>query len=227
MLVIDGMPFMKLPAPNLTRGRGGIGATFTDTDWVRVLRHGVSPDGRKLAMMPSEAYTHMDDADLGAVIAYIKAVPPVDREFPAKEYGPIARALLVAGQFPMHVYDQIDHSRRTVIARTAESDTVGYGRYLAVIGGCSICHGANLAGGRGAGGPPDGPIPSNLTPAGIGHYTEADFLRVLREGLKPGGVAVDSAMPWRASGRMTDAEIHSVWTFLRSLPPVETPPATR
>src|SRR3954466_2866302 len=30
---------------NLTRGRGGIGATFSDADWVRAIRYGVRHDG--------------------------------------------------------------------------------------------------------------------------------------------------------------------------------------
>lgn len=228
-MVIDAGPFMRLAAPNITRGRGGIGADYTDADWVRALRHGVSRDGRKLVLMPSEAYTHMDDADLGAVIAYLKTVPPVDREHPAKEYGPIARMLLVAGQFPLHVYDQIDHTRRTIVPHAPESDTAGYGRYLATIGGCTSCHYANLAGGPVPGAPADAKPAPNLTPAGIGHYTEQDFFRALREGLRPGGTALDSlAMPWPSSGRMTDAEIRAVWAFLRSLPPVEAPaPPTR
>ena len=226
-MVIDAAPFMRLAAPNLTRGRGGIAAEYTDADWVRTLRHGVGKNGRKLALMPAEAYTHMDDADLGAVIAYIRTVSPVDRENPAKEYGPIARMLLVAGQFPLHVYDQIDHTRRTIVPRAPESDTVGNGRYLATIGGCTICHQANLAGGPIPGQPPEAKPAANLTPAGIGHYTEQDFFRALREGVRPGGAPIDSlAMPWPASGRMTDAEIRAVFAFLRSVPPVETPAAT-
>jgi cytochrome c553 len=228
-MTIDAASFMRLPAPNLTRGRGGIGAEYADADWVRALRHGVGRDGRKLALMPAEAYTHMDDADLGAVIAYMRTVPPVDREHPAKEYGPVARMLLVAGQFPLHVYDQIDHTRRTIVPHVPEADTAGYGRYLATIGGCAACHQANFAGGAIPGMPHEAKPAANLTPAGIGHYTEQDFFRALREGLRPGGAPIDSlAMPWSSSGRMTDAEITAVWAFLRSLPPVETPaPPTR
>ncbi len=226
-MTIDAAPFMRLPAPNLTRGRGGIAADYTDADWVRALRHGVGRNGRKLALMPAEAYTHMDDADLGAVIAYLRTVQPVDREHPAKEYGPIARMLLVAGQFPLHVYDQIDHTRRAIVPRALESDSVGYGRYLATIGGCAACHQANFAGGPVHGMPPEAKPAANLSPAGIGHYTEQDFFRALREGVRPGGASIDSlAMPWPSSGRMTDTEIKAVWAFLRSLPPVETPAAT-
>jgi len=40
-------------APNLTTGEGGIGASFTDEDWVRALYHGVNDDGRSVIIMPS------------------------------------------------------------------------------------------------------------------------------------------------------------------------------
>src|SRR3954463_10295434 len=61
---------------NLTKGRGGIGGTFTDADWARAIRYGVRHDGTTLIMMPSEVYTRFTDADLGAIIAYAKQVPP-------------------------------------------------------------------------------------------------------------------------------------------------------
>lgn len=225
-VMIEGGPFMRLYAPNVTRGRGGVTAEYSVADWVRTLRHGVGRSGRKLNIMPAEAYTHLDDADLGAVIAYMQTVAPVDRENPAPEYGPVARMLLATGKFPLHVYDKIDHSRRTVAPRAPETDAVGYGRYLASAGGCTACHKADLSGGAIEGLPPDAKPASNLTPAGIAHYTEQDFFRALREGIRPGGTPIDSmAMPWPASGRMTDGEIRAVWAFLRSLPPVETAPA--
>ena len=40
-VMIDGLAMGTLHAANLTRGRGGIGATYSDEDWVRVLLHGV------------------------------------------------------------------------------------------------------------------------------------------------------------------------------------------
>ena len=46
--------FGTLAAPNLTRGAGGLGSTFTDTDWVRAIRHGIHRDGTSLLIMPSE-----------------------------------------------------------------------------------------------------------------------------------------------------------------------------
>ena len=69
-------------AKNLTRGRGGIAADYDDAAFERAIRHGLRPDGVRLVVMPSEEYQRISDEDLGAVIAYIKSVPPVDRETP-------------------------------------------------------------------------------------------------------------------------------------------------
>ena len=70
-----------VPAPNLTAGEGGAGEEFTDQDWILALRHGIDPHaGRPLIAMPSMNYSYLTDKDLGEIIAYLKTVPPVDRE---------------------------------------------------------------------------------------------------------------------------------------------------
>src|SRR5262249_25516514 len=44
---LDEIPLLaKVPAPNLTAGRGGIGQAYSDTDWVRAIRQGISSDHR-------------------------------------------------------------------------------------------------------------------------------------------------------------------------------------
>ena len=65
--------------------RGGVGATFSDADFVRALRHGVDPAGRPLLIMPSDDYTNFSDADLGMIIAYVRSLPPVDNALPGNE----------------------------------------------------------------------------------------------------------------------------------------------
>ncbi|HXD09529.1 MAG TPA: hypothetical protein VN653_05665 [Anaerolineales bacterium] len=45
----DSAPgLITLTIPNLTAGAGGVGATNSDEDWVRAIRHGVGYDGRGL-----------------------------------------------------------------------------------------------------------------------------------------------------------------------------------
>ncbi len=144
-------------------------------------------------------------------------MPAVDRSWPTRAFGPIATVLIALDKLPIFPVAIVNHTREGMVYPPADT-TAAYGRYLADIGGCTSCHNAAMSGG-GPGGPPGSPPPSNLTPGGIPHYTEADFSRVLREGRTPDGRELDNDfMPWRSSGRMTDAEIHAVGLFLRSLP---------
>jgi hypothetical protein len=79
-----------------------------------------------------------------------------------------------------------------------------------------------MSGGANAAGPQGSLPPANLTPGGKPQWTEAEFVRTLREGKTQDGRDIDnSSMPWRGFGHMTDAEIHAVFTWLRSLPAKE------
>lgn len=67
-------------APNLTKGERGVVSAYTEGDWVRALRHGVNPSGRALLFMPSEEYNRLTDAELAAIVAFVRNLPPVDGE---------------------------------------------------------------------------------------------------------------------------------------------------
>lgn len=201
--------------PNLTRGRGGVGGDLTDTDWVRAIRHGVRRDGTSMVVMPSEVYAHLSDADVGAIIAYLKRLPPVDREVPRTRFGPIGRALLSAGRLNILVAPKTPTGAAHADAMPAA--TAEYGKYLADVSGCHGCHGYGLSGGRVAG-PASLPLASNLTVAGIGSWTEPDFERALREGVRPDGSALNEFMPWQVYRRMSDEDLQALWLYLRSVP---------
>jgi cytochrome c5 len=202
--------------PNLTRGKGGLGADYADMDYVRAIRLGVRRDGRSLIVMPSEVFTHLSQQDLGAVIAFLRQVPPVDRDVPKSDFGPVGRALLAAGKMNILVAGKTP--RITPPVSVPSDTTAAYGKYIADISGCHGCHGYGLSGGPVAG-PPGLPPASNLTPAGIGTWTEVDLSRALREGRRPDGSQLDEFMPWKVFRGMTDAEIHAIWLYLKSVPP--------
>ena len=218
-LFIDAGPMIgRVYAPNLTGGRGGVTAAFTAQDWERAIRHGVAPDGRALKIMPSNELAGLTDSDLGAVVAYVRSLPPVDRTIPATTLGPIARVLYLAGQFPVLPAEAIDHAAPHPRDMTP-AVTRAYGRYLADVGGCTGCHGPGLSGGHVAGTPPDFPAAQNISPAGIGSWTEEDFFRALRTGHRPDGTLISTFMPWPTAGQMSDDEIRAVWLFVKSVPP--------
>lgn len=213
--VMDMGPLGKLAASNLTSGTGGVGPK-NDGAWVRAIRHGVRQDGRPLVFMPSMVFAALDQADLGAIIAYVKSVPPVDHALPPSRLGPIGRLLTVLKPERMLPAAGIDHSAPipTVIPAAM---TPEYGRYLAVTGGCTYCHGDNLKGGLREG-PPDTPPSADLTPAGpMASWSEMEFAAALRTGQRPDGTILNPFMPWRATRLMTDEEIQAVWAYLRTL----------
>ena len=220
-LFIDAGPIGKLYASNLTTGRGGVLGGYTDEQLELAIRHGVRPDGRGLLTMPSNEFYHLSDADLAAVIAYLRTVPPVDRELPASKVGPLGRGLYLAGKLPLLAAEDIDHAAPRPVA-PAPGVTVEYGEYLAKTGGCTGCHQADLAGGHIPGTPPDFPSAANLTPAAIGNWTEADFFRAMREGKRPNGTDIDPFMPWQSARHMTDDEIRALWMYLKTVPPQAT-----
>ncbi|MEO7987446.1 MAG: c-type cytochrome [Gemmatimonadales bacterium] len=210
----DSYFFGRLVAANLTTGKGGVFSRNDDATIGRAIRDGLRRDGKPLIFMPSNSYHAMSDADVGAIIAYLRSRPQVDRTLPGSRVGPLARALSLFTEFPLIPARLIDHATAPPRQVPVES-TEHYGRYLVQIGLCTGCHRSNLSGGSG----PEGRS-SNLTPAGIGAWTDADFTRALREGKRPAGAILDSTlMPWPLAGKMTDSEIHAVWLYLKSVPP--------
>jgi mono/diheme cytochrome c family protein len=150
-------------------------------------------------------------ADLGDMIAYIRSLPPVDREMPPIRVGPMARILSYAG-FPLLPAELIDHQSARFKAPPQDDSVLAQGRHLADTA-CGSCHKPDYTGGSG---PPPGS--SNITPAGIGGWSEADFVRALREGVRPNGTAISESMP-RVFGQLSDTELHAIYTYLQTVRP--------
>lgn len=203
--------------PNITRGAGGVVAAYQENDYVRAIRHGVSADGHALFIMPSEDYALLSNEDLGALIAYLKSAPPVDRASVPVKVGPLARALLLAGKMPIAA-ERIDHAR--VQPPTATPGvTPEYGRYIAAAT-CAGCHNPSFSGGKIDVGPPDWPPSANLTPDASGRlakWSEADFIAALRTGRRPDGSEINPIMP-RNFGKMDDVELKALWAYLKTVP---------
>ncbi len=219
-LSADNITLGRLYAPNLTSGEGGIGASYSDADFVRAICHGLDRDGQPLLLMPAQYLGGLSDVDLGALIAYVRSVRPVDRETPSKRIGPLTRLVLIAGEAPDLIpAELIDHRAQRSPAAVPEL-SVEYGKFLVDVGGCRVCHGPDLSGGLHPLAVPGEPAPANLTPGGpLAHWSSVDFTRTLRSGITPDGRRLDPRfMPWPSIGQMTDSEIAAVWLYLASLP---------
>jgi cytochrome c553 len=214
-VVAEMGPIGTAVGSNLTRGAGGVGAAMSDADWVSAIRYGVRRDGTSLMLMPSQAFTNMSDEDLGALIAWVKQLPPVDREIPRSHFKLLGRILLGAGQLPMLSAPNTRHP--TTASAVPLEATAGYGQYLVDVAGCRGCHGPNLSGAA-VGGPPGVPPASNLTPGGLVSWTQDDFRRAIREGKRPDGSVLNEFMPWQTFAKLTDLEVEAIWLYLRSVP---------
>lgn len=219
-ILINDAALGTISPANLTSGQGGIGDSYSDADYVRALRNGIGADGKPLLIMPANEFRNMSAADLGAVIAYLKSVAPVDNELPETRLGIIGRILFLTSPEALPAI-VIDHDDTALPTAPAEGATQAYGEYLVSIATCAGCHGAQFNGtpGREPGAPPA----LNLTPAGelIG-WTTADFVNTIRNGVTPGGHMLDSEqMPWEFYAGMTDDELAAIFLYLQSLPAVE------
>jgi cytochrome c553 len=221
-VLVDAFPIGRLAAPNLTRGKGGVGARLDAIAIERAIRHGLGQGGRLLLYMPATDYSGLTDADTADLIAYVSATPPVDRQIPPPLAGPLMRTLFLLDKAPLAYALKVDHGAAHMNAMAPEA-TADYGRYLAQ--SCTGCHGDHFAGGHVPGTPPSFPDAQNITPdpaSGIGKWSKADFYTALRQGRRPDGSNIDPFMPWKAFGQLTDTELDAVWAYLQTLPPVPT-----
>jgi len=215
---ITDTAMMLLNAPNLTRGPGGVGVLYSDADYDRAIRRGVRPDGTRLLIMPSWDYAAFSDDDVASVIAYIRSLPPVDRATPRVKLGPVGRALIATHKLTFDATRIADEGPPP--SPPPPMKTVAYGQYLARVGGCMGCHGEHLSGGHLAG-PPDVPPAANLTPTGIGTWTDVQFMLTLTKGVDPNHHQLNEFMPWRTIRNMTDDELEAIYQYLKTVPPRE------
>ena len=113
------------------------------------------------------------------------------------------------------------------IGSAAAQDAVLRGEYLVHAGGCVSCHtvpgGLPFAGGRALSTPFGTFYSPNITPdaeTGIGHWTDVQFLRALREGRRPDGASYFPVFPYPSFTNISDADVLSIKAYLFSLTPV-------
>jgi mono/diheme cytochrome c family protein len=212
-------------ASNLTPDPGSGLGTWSEAEIVRALRNGERKDGRLLTpVMPYEWFHEMSDADALAVARYLESLAPVRHE--VKQNPNLS--------FKLGKLFFLRPLRAVSVSAPSRSATVEYGAYLTQHAGlCADCHTPRtgllqkpdksrlFAGMKD---PPEGfPVkPANITPdleSGIGKWSESDFVRAIRTGIRPSGPPLDPFMPWPALKRMTDDDLHAIYQYLRTVPP--------
>jgi mono/diheme cytochrome c family protein len=211
-------PFGTLYSANLTSGKGGAGAEFSDADYIRAIRHGVDNHGRALMLMPAQVFWHFSDSDLADIVAYIKTLPPVDNEQPDPQINALGRIMIGAGMFGPDIVpaNVIAHDQRP--PNVPIGVTAAYGEYLVSVTGCHDCHGPQLAGGKSS--KPGSLDAPNLTPAGdLKTWTAANFIKTIHTGVTPSGRVLNPAeMPWKDfAPNYSDDELTAIFMYLQTL----------
>jgi mono/diheme cytochrome c family protein len=211
----------------------GIGA-WTDGELAYLLRTGVRPDGQYIPPYMVKL-PHLSDDDLDSIIAFLRSgdplVAPEDVDPPGRSEPSFVTKLL------SHVaFKPLPYPTERIVAPPA-TDRVGYGRYLVFGLDCYTCHSADITKGNTAE-PEKTPgymgggaelldvsgktVPSaNLTPdeeTGIGKWSEADFVRALRFGIRPNGKAVH--YPMMPMPELDADEAGAIYAYLRTVPKI-------
>ena len=217
-----GMRFAELAytsiAANLTPDPETGVTNWTEENLINGMRNGKKPRGATMAPpMPYRSYAGLSDDDAKAIVAYLRSLKPVVnktarsafRTPPPDSWGPEVKS----------------------VPPVSDADPLVYGKYLAhSVAACMECHSkpgeggmTDMVNGLGAGGAPvrhaAGVVTApNITPSGIGHYSDDDLKKVIKTGVKPDGGKLNVAMPTAYFANMTDEDLSAVVAYLRTLP---------
>jgi mono/diheme cytochrome c family protein len=215
----DMGPLGEITYGNITTGKGGHGAEYSDAELLRLLRHGLKKDGSTVRFMPVPDFNWWPDDDMVAVLSWVRQQPPVDGQPAVMKPSAMLKVLDRLDNIPVDIARRIDHSKPVEKAVIPTTPTKEYGEFLA--NACRGCHGAKLSGGPIPGAPPSMPVPLNLTrhETGLGAYTLDDFKTVLRTGKRKNGKMLDPFMPIEMTRNYSDLETEALFAYLQSVPP--------
>jgi mono/diheme cytochrome c family protein len=220
-MVFDEPPFRAVAANITPDPETGIGK-WTDAQLAKAIREGIRPDKTVIGPpMPIEFYRHMSDDDLKAIIAYLRAQPPV-------------RHVVEKSRYNMPLPPNYGPPVKSIKAPPAK-DKLRYGAYLATIGHCMECHTVRDAQGRlvtaslGAGGrvipgPWGQSVSRNLTPheTGLKGWTDEQIAHSIRTGTDRDGKPYRPPMAFDFYKNISDPDMAALLVYLRSLKPLPT-----
>lgn len=225
-------PMGKIFTTNITPDPDtGIGH-WSEHDFERALRQGVSKDGHSLyPAMPYPSYAKVRDDDVKALYAYfMKGVAPVHQ---ANRESDIPFPLNM--RWPLKVWNVVFLEKDTYQDKMGQGAEWNRGAYLTQgLGHCGSCHtprgigfqekaldersGAWLAGAA-----LDGWFASNLTGehnTGLGRWSEADLFTFLKTGANAHATAFGSMTDVinNSTQAMTEQDLKAMSAYLKSLP---------
>jgi mono/diheme cytochrome c family protein len=219
-------------APNITPDpEFGIGQ-WSDADFIRALREGLSPRGQHyFPVFPYPAYTKMTTQDLTDLRAYLATVAPSKKPSRAHEVNSLysVRAALITWKW-------LNFTAGEYKAEASRDAQWNRGAYLVqALTHCGECHTPrNMFGGlerkhwlSGARMPVGDLIASNLTPdkTGLIDWSAADIIDALETGALPQGGTLGGEMGEvvrNSTGKMRPDDRAAIAAYLKALPPQPT-----
>jgi mono/diheme cytochrome c family protein len=234
--LLAGGPALKSPfgdfyAPNITPDEThGIGG-WSDEDFRRAVKEGLSPEGSHyFPAFPYPSYSAMTDDDVQAIKDYIFSLDPV-----AKASRDHDVAWPFSWRWLQGFWKWLFFVPLELPKDPEKGEPLARGAYIVLaLGHCSECHTPRNA----LGGPerdrlfsgtkegPDGKSVPNITPdkeTGIGDWSKGDLRYFLRTGILPDGDVAGGSMTEvveNATSKLTDEDLEAVITYLQSLPPL-------
>lgn len=225
-------PFGVYYSTNITRDvETGIGG-WSDADFIRAMREGLSPEGEHyFPVFPYTSFTGLSERDLVDLKAYLDSRPAIRRVNRAPDAPfPFSWRAALAGWKWLNFVD-------ARVEPDPERDPVwNRGRYLVEAAAhCGECHTPRtwtggldrsrwLAGSREG---PEGELAPNVTPdraTGIGDWTVPDLVWYLEMGLKPDGDDTQGLMSEvieHGYGHLPASDLEAIAVYLKALPPIE------
>ena len=202
--VFDQPALGTIWAPNLTL----VAQHASDEQLARAIRQGIGTDGRSLFVMPSEAFQHLSNEEVAALVAEIRRLPPGGSMTPPNRYGPLGRVGLALGRFRTAPDLVAEYAVQEPVFAGEQAER---GRQLAITR-CSGCHGADLRGKEVE------PGTSSPDLAIAGAYELPAFQKLLRTGIPAGGQNLRMMGPTARSdlSHLNDDEIGAIYDYLRA-----------
>ena len=216
-------PFGTFYGPNITpHPEAGIGR-WTEADFMRAMREGRRPDGANyFPAFPYTSFTHITDADLRDLFAYLRSLPPSSRANQAHDLGILYRSRLSVGAWKSMFFD-----KGPLVPDPGKSAQHNRGEYLVrALGHCGECHTP-----RGSlGGPKKDSflagakdVAPNLTPTRLKKWGDAELRNYLTTGLTADGDVPAKEMGEviaNTTSQLTPQDLEALIAFLRALPPL-------
>jgi len=225
-------PFGTIYGTNITPDpETGIGR-FSDEDFVKAMREGVSPEGSVYyPVFPYTSFTKMTDEDVRDIKAYLFSLDPVRKENKAPEF-----SFPYSMRSSVRVWRALYFDPKRFEPDPERNDTWNRGAYLAeALAHCGECHTPRTFMGAsddaryyaGSVEGPEGELAPNITPdekTGIGSWSTADITWFLQTGFEPDGNDAQGLM-----GELVEhgyqylehSDLEAIAGYLETLEPIE------